>query len=47
MPAIAHPHHVVVIDRAALKKGGELELVLVNRLGLSLASVRHTVTVEL
>ena len=46
LPAFAYPHHVVVIDRAALKKGGELKFALVDRLGLSLASVRHTVTVE-
>ena len=43
---IAYPHDIVVIDRSALKKGGELKFALVDRLGLSLASVRHTVTVE-
>ena len=43
---IAYPHQVVVIDRSALKKGGELKFALVNRLGLSLDSVRHNVTIE-
>ena len=46
LQSIVYPHDVVVIDRSALKKGGELKFALVDRLGLSLDSVRHNVTIE-